>query len=48
MQIQKISAILLRGLLSQAGRIRPAWKSGVYVASSWFGGDYKYIRVVKP
>ena len=48
MQTQRVSAILLRGLLSGGGHRRPAWKSGIYVQASIFGGDYKQIRIVRP
>jgi len=41
MRNQMISAILLRGLLMRGGISQPAWKSGVYVQSNHFGGEYK-------
>lgn len=47
MRNQMISAILLRGLLMRGGIGQPAWKSGIYVQSNRFGGEY-LARLTKP
>ena len=47
MQTQRVSAILLRGLLI-GGRYRhPMWKLGFYIQSNVCGGEYKVIRAIK-
>lgn len=48
MRNQMISAILLRGLLMRGGISQPAWKSGVYVQSNRFGGEYKQKPGARP
>lgn len=38
---QYISLTLLKGLLICIGASRAAWRDGIYVRSSRFGGDYR-------
>ena len=44
MKTQKISAVLLKGLLYHRPGMSPAWRGGVAVVASRFGGDYKIFR----
>jgi len=44
MKIQKICPILLKGLLYHRPKMFPAWRGGVAVVASQFGGDYKIFK----